>query len=492
MKSGATTDVFLCTVSLIASQLAQGASSTWNLNPPSSDWNTAANWMPAVVPNNSNAAAIFDVSNTTKVTLSARVLVGEIIFNPGASAFTITAANNTTDALKIVGAGLNNQSGVEQALVAPEFGSFLGLPTVIFKGNALAGNLITLTASPRGGIRFQENSGADHAVIVGDRESAIVFADTSNAGSAAITASGTDRASSYGSVVAFIFNADAANAILIAEGGTGGGGGGTISFADDSSGGLAQVQIFGNGTLHVSHSGAGVTIGSLEGDGIVSLDAGALSIGSNGRNTVFSGVIQDFYIFQHSLIKIGDGVLHLKGASTYTGGTTIEGGTLLAENTTGSALGVDPVQVNSGILGGKGIIAAPVTIGDGTDADAFLAPGASSKHSTAALTLQDSLTFADFSNYTWKLNTLRPRADEVITFGGVSIGAGALFQARVIGNQTLSLGTSFTVIDNGAATPIAGQFTNLTDGSVITINGTRLQANYEGGDGNDLTLTVVP
>lgn len=209
------------------------------------------------MPNNSNAAAIFDVSNTTNVTLSAGVLVGEIIFNPGASAFTITAANNTTDALKIVGAGLNNQSGVEQALVAPEFGSFLGLPTVIFKGNALAGNLITLTASPRGGIRFQENSGADHTVIVGDRESAIVFADTSNAGSATITASGTDRASSYGSVVDFIFNSDAANAIVIAEGGTGGGGGGTISFADDSSGGLAQVQIFGNGTLHVSHSGAG-------------------------------------------------------------------------------------------------------------------------------------------------------------------------------------------------------------------------------------------
>ncbi len=485
MKTFAPTHAFLCAVFLIAAQLAQGASSTWNLNPASSDWNTAANWTPAVVPNDSNATAVFDVSNTTNVTLSARVVVGEIIFNPGASAFTITAANNTTDALNIVGAGLNNQSGVEQALVAPEFGSFLGLPTVIFKGNALAGDLITLTASPRGGIRFQENSGADHAVIVGDRESGIVFADSSNAGSATITAS------SYGCTVNFIFNSDAANAILIAEGGTGGGGGGTIYFADDSSGGLAQVQIFGNGTLRVSHSDPGVTIGSLEGDGIVSLDAGALSIGSNGRNTVFSGVIEDFYIFEHSLIKIGEGTLHLRGASTYTGGTTIEGGTLLAENTAGSALGVDPVQVNSGTLGGKGIIAGQVTIGDGTSVDAFLAPGASSRRSVGTLTLQDSLTFAESSNYLWKLNTKKARADEVVA-SGVSIGASALFQARGIGNEPLGVGTTFTAIQNTATTPIAGQFTNLADGTVITVSGNRLQADYEGGDGNDLTLTVVP
>jgi hypothetical protein len=45
---------------------------------------------------------------------------------------------------------------------------------------------------------------------------------------------------------------------------------------------------------------------------------------------------------------------------------------------------------------------------------------------------------------------------------------------------------------NTAATPIDGTFANLTDGSIITIHGNNLQASYEGGgDGNDLTLTVV-
>jgi hypothetical protein len=55
-----------------------------------------------------------------------------------------------------------------------------------------------------------------------------------------------------------------------------------------------------------------------------------------------------------------------------------------------------------------------------------------------------------------------------------------------------NVGTTFTLLSNTAATPIAGTFANLPDGSIITIHGNNLQASYEGGDGNDLTLTVVP
>ena len=39
---------------------------------------------------------------------------------------------------------------------------------------------------------------------------------------------------------------------------------------------------------------------------------------------------------------------------------------------------------------------------------------------------------------------------------------------------------------------IAGSFGNLSDGGILTVGSNTLQANYEGGDGNDLTLTVVP
>ena len=47
------------------------------------------------------------------------------------------------------------------------------------------------------------------------------------------------------------------------------------------------------------------------------------------------------------------------------------------------------------------------------------------------------------------------------------------------------------MISNTAATPIAGAFGNLSENEIITIQGKSLRASYKGGDGNDLTLTVV-
>ena len=38
----------------------------------------------------------------------------------------------------------------------------------------------------------------------------------------------------------------------------------------------------------------------------------------------------------------------------------------------------------------------------------------------------------------------------------------------------------------------SGTFSNLADGSTLTVGNNSFQANYEGGEGNDLTLTVVP
>lgn len=46
--------------------------------------------------------------------------------------------------------------------------------------------------------------------------------------------------------------------------------------------------------------------------------------------------------------------------------------------------------------------------------------------------------------------------------------------------------------ENTAVTPSSGSFSNLPDGAIINVSGNNFQASYEGGDGNDLTLTVVP
>jgi hypothetical protein len=57
---------------------------------------------------------------------------------------------------------------------------------------------------------------------------------------------------------------------------------------------------------------------------------------------------------------------------------------------------------------------------------------------------------------------------------------------------TLTQGLVLTLISNTSANPIIGAFSNLPDGGIVTIDGNNFQASYEGGDGNDLTLTVVP
>jgi len=147
------------------------------------------------------------------------------------------------------------------------------------------------------------------------------------------------------------------------------GSGGLIQFSDQSDGGTCQVQAFGNGSLDISaHDAPGVTIGSLEGDGQVFLGGDNLSVGSNDLSTAFSGIIQGA---GGSLTKIGTGTLTLSGANTYTGGTTIEAGTLLAQTKMASATGTGPVQVNAGTLGGRGRISGAVTIGSGSGSGAF-------------------------------------------------------------------------------------------------------------------------
>ena len=109
------------------------------------------------------------------------------------------------------------------------------------------------------------------------------------------------------------------------------------------------------------------------------------------------------------------------------------------------------------------------------------------------LTLQSTLTFAISSTYTctYRANNRKIQFDQVIAKGvTINDGSGFNFPGQTQGN--LQIGTVLTVINNTSATPIAGRFNNLADGAIISANGGNFQANYEGDDGNDLTLTVVP
>jgi fibronectin-binding autotransporter adhesin len=191
-----------------------------------------------------------------------------------------------------------------------------------------------------------------------------------------------------------------------------------------------------------------------------------------------------------TLIKTGTGTLILTGANRYAGGTIIDKGKLEVGSRHGSGTGTGPVNVRRGRLGGRGTIAGNVTIGTDGGSHAFLAPG---KIATVPQTLAilGSLTFNSGATYNCGVNSSSATADKVVS-NGVTINGAALFSLADSGDTTLASGTVLTVISNTAVAPIAGTFSNLPDGSTITAGNNTFQANYEGGDGNDLTLTVVP
>jgi autotransporter-associated beta strand protein len=357
-----------------------------------------------------------------------------------------------------------------------------GIPGV--EGTAAAGGINFADKTSAGSARLTNLGGrSENAPGAGSR-----FQEQATAANSTIVNEGGVALNAGGGFTSFFDNSTADNSSLIANTGIAGGQAGFFAFFDDSGGGTARVTLLGGGALYLDgHNSPGMKIGSLDGSGLVFLGPNRLTVGANNLDTTFSGVIDDSAL-GGTLRKIGDGGLVLSGANTYTGGTFVSRGNLIVNNTTGSGTGTGPIEVDAGRLAGQGIIAGAVTIGDGTSNKAILSPGVDG---VGLLTIQSTLSFAADGSYNWNFEPRSGQADEVVA-AGVTITPGARFIAVGRRGVILPLGTVFIVINNTAASPIAGPFTNLPDGGVITVNGNSLQASYEGGDGNDLTLTVVP
>jgi autotransporter-associated beta strand protein len=543
----------LLTLLLATASSSFAGSATWKAAPATGDWFTATNWTPTTVPNGPADTATFASSNKRRPFIAFNAEVNGIVFNPGASAFTIMNAPGTSPTFTISGVGITNNSGIVQNfafelagaqilfLNSATAGSLTAFTTtnMTFGGNSTAGNA---TFTNNGLVTFTNTATADDAtfnnpsVLIFDGDSTAgngtftnpgfiqfgeVPGDASTAGNGTFTNPGSASSTIGGGLIVFHFGTagdatfindgatasdgiagetlfqdtgDAGNAILIANGGTGGGDGGSIQFATASTGGTARVEVFGNGTLDISqHDSPGVTTGSIEGDGLVFLGGVNLTVGTNNLSTTFSGLMQDGGFSGGtggSLTKAGKGKLTLSNASNYTGGTTVTKGTLLVRNTTGSATGTGAVQVNAGTLGGTGKITGAVTVGTGTTSGAILLAG-NSATKPGTLTINSALTFNSLSTYKCVLSRTTVKASQVVGLG-VTIKSGVPFTFLDIGTGTLATGTVFTVINNTSASPITGTFSNLASGSVFTSNGNNFQASYTGGTGNDLTLTVVP
>ncbi len=235
------------------------------------------------------------------------------------------------------------------------------------------------------------------------------------------------------------------------------------------------------------HNQPGVATGSIEGSGTVVLGRNKLTVGANRLRTTFSGLIKDGSVAGGSLAVSG-GRLTLTGASTYTGGTSVSGGTLVANNESGSATGPGPVAIGEGTLAGQGFVGGAVTVGTGSGAGAILSPGSKATRSIGNFTVASSVNFNSDGVYFCEIQR---QASDRLTANGVTINSGAQFNLALLRHAAPRPRTQLTVIDNTSALPIAGTFANLAQGAILLVEGVKFQADYLGGDGNDLTLTVV-
>jgi hypothetical protein len=150
--------------------------------------------------------------------------VNGIVFNPGASAFTITASPMFT--LTISGVGITNNSGITQNFVTGV--EPLGNSGVVqFTNSASAGTSVSFTNNgaigPQGGAtEFLHTSTAGNCTFINNPGTAkgggggeTYFVDTASAGTATFVNNATTISGANGGFVAFFTSSSAGNGVFI-------------------------------------------------------------------------------------------------------------------------------------------------------------------------------------------------------------------------------------------------------------------------------------
>ena len=223
---------------------------------------------------------------------------------------------------------------------------------------------------------------------------------------------------------------------------------------------------------------------TLTGAGTVNFGVGAwMLIGMNDGSSTFNGPFTGVgYAPGYTVGKTGAGTFTMKGNSTYTAGVThIFNGKMLIY---GSQPQI-PVIVESGAtLGGAG------TVGIIT-ADGIISPGSSPDVLTSS-----NVIFSSSGNFTVELTGPNPGVggyDQLNVHGTNKLANAALTVIPAFTNP-VTVGQTFTILNNDLSDLITGTFNGLPQGAAIVTNGFGFRISYLGGSGNDvvLTLTNVP
>jgi hypothetical protein len=211
----------LCLSWLVAVRSFAG-SATWSANPVSGDWNTAANWTPATVPNGPDDVASFGISTITDLALSSEITLSASVYEASAGGFSISSKGATS--LTFAGDGIINTSATPQSFVVDiDEANSGGL--ISFTNNATISGPVNFT------VEGQNRSG-------NPRFATVEFHDNSSAGTASILCEAGQHGPTAGGNVFFFDSASAGTAQFICEGAPSrDASGGKVTFEGSSSAG---------------------------------------------------------------------------------------------------------------------------------------------------------------------------------------------------------------------------------------------------------------
>jgi hypothetical protein len=227
----------------------------------------------------------------------------------------------------------------------------------------------------------------------------------------------------------------------------------------------AATVVLDGATASIQNSGGGTALANFA----TNAAGGSFTI-QNGRNVTAAGFTNA------GSVTIGAGSTFTTAASTdylQTGGST----TLATATSTLAAGGIADIQAGS--LSGLG------TVEGSLQQAGQLNPGTS----PGILTNDGDTTQTGVLNI--EIGGIAPGTehDQLIVTGNVNLGG--TLNVTLVGSFFPATGDSFRIVDNTGAAAIAGTFTNLTEGAILTVGAAKLHVSYVGGSGNDVVLTAI-
>lgn len=373
---------------------------------------------------------VLAASQTWRANTGALLFGGAI--DLGAFALTVAGSSNTTAGGVISGTG---------ALVK------IGSGTLTLSGtNTYSGGTTVNAGTLRGSATSLQGNITNHAAVVFDQAVLGTFGGV-------ISGTGSLTKDGVGALTLTNANTYTGATNLI---------GGTLALgAVNALSDTTAVSVAAGATLQLA--AADETVGSIAGAGSIALGGHTLTTGGTGASTEFAGVISG----AGGLVKTGTGTLTLSGANTYSGGATVNAGTLRGSATslTGNIVNDATVVFDQAL--------------SGTYAGMLSGTGSVTKEGAGTLTFASANTYTGATQITAGTLTLGA-ANALSDVTAVAIAAGATLQlaaanetvGSIAGGGSIDLGSyTLTAGGTGASTTFSGVIAG-SGGLVKTGSGT--------------------